>query len=1042
MASNPAVLLALASVGDAVANLQITPSNLSGHTLLKAMIVLADEKNKPNMLNIVDRPAFMENGIQISAKNDFSNLKAGNPVTVAFIGLTNGVKHNAKVQLLLKKDSDGSTRIVEGALATHFTPSGAPSAPVVLSTVADSDDDSKFTVRIARHSSDGGSPIANVVYYLSKPDDGKGNVINSIITKIVDYSSMYQSDADGNYPQYLETVFDATDGIAADSNYELAALFHNLTTFGPLSDAVMTKSRNTPNQPTSLIGSGSDGQVLVNGTAPNNNFIAPIRGLIAYDQNATEADRLAPIYYAFDGANFNKVVDMESMGPGFRMKDNAKFSFVIDKLLNNVAYIFKVNFVSTNGKGDASVPFDVKAKKAPSLPNKHKAARYTPTTVNEINTFSTSQQQIDSSSRYARVTAVKFTWEDPLENWATSSTKYTSSLVSADAKPAAIEMALIRFIQPANLGAPASDDARTPSEKLLTNDVVLQMISNLTNTITLTLWSGYTLAQKLTACGNSVQMREALTIYFNVIGFVKSQADALPVDITDNISASQEWSRVVYTVVGAKVNHSVTASIVDNSALITSPASLLEVVLTDAINEAQPNIASTKVVNGDIEISLDRVLRGLGWLYPVYNFIVTTTTGQQMASFTPQYDIFGYAKKSTVMIGRDLGIGLTNGVPVTVSVGTEPIVDPVTNNSVAFARNNTGSITPYGKTLPPKFSTRVDKLNLRMQIAKPESSDLNGATLSKMGFVLVKVSDLPPAQALNMTTTQLDTYYAGVNSPLKLELFQSNIDSGLSNGSYRPGYDYLISSADATAKLTYGHSLGISSADGNQYYVLYRLFATVSSSDSDWAISEPVSFYNNPSPVTSLVAKNNNGAFDLKWTVPVNDGNGSALGEKILNYNIDLMSGTLKVNTYTSPTNAFTIPSADTNIGQVYTVVVTAVNTYLDGDGKNLLSSSVTSSTVTAATKITLGSITLNADARGAVIPFVTNGATLEKMLFIVALNDGSDKHFDVPSARLNISPINISSGDLVLSAGQTIVSALAVAADSTANGLSWVTLA
>jgi len=1055
------VTLALSAVGDKLANLTVAPTLGTGKTLLKAMIVLADEKVKPNVLEIKDIPPYLEAGIQIPAKTYLSDLKAGTFITIPFIGLTNGVKHNAKVQLLLK-DNQGATSIVEGALTGGFTPSGPASAPSILSTVADPNDDKTFTVKIARHSADGGSPIVNVIYYLSKPDDGKGTVTNTIITKVVNYSSMYTANANNEYPEWLETTFTGADGIEPDSNYEITAAFQNATSFGPMSEPVMSKSRNTPNKATSLVGSGSDGQVTVNGTSPNNNFIAPIRGLIVYDQNQNEADRLAPIYYSFNGTAFNKTVDLDSMSNGFTLRDSASFSFVISNLFNNVSYTFKVNFVSTNGKGDDSGEFTVKAKKAPSAPNKPAVSRYTPSSSSSNLEEVADAAQLDLyingrpaiaevrdennvittpgaaaiprivDPRYARVMALKFVWEDPLEDWATSSTRYTSSLVSADVKTAAIEAALIRFVL-----SSIADDARTASERLLSNDTVLANITSIVDSVSLTQWTGYNASQRSSVCGGSAQMVAAISLFFTMVKFVKDQSDLAPVVIPDTAVASQQWHRIVYTIAGATVKHSVTASIVDGNALITSPAAVIETGTSDTNTDATPNVSATSK-NGDIELVLDRILKPLGWTYVVYNIVVSKEGSQQTVAYTPLYDTYGYAKKSTIMLARDLGVGLTNGVPVTVTVGTQSLVDPISGNLVNLAPASAGSVTPVGKAQAPTFSSVVDQLNLRMQISKPV---LNGATLSKMQFALVREQDLPQAQAMNMSTSQLDAYYDTISGGIKLELTPDNVAAGLNNGEYRSGYNYLISAADfadnanalPNQKKNYGHTLTLGAADGKTYYVLSRV-TTSGTSSSDYAFSAPFSFYSAPSALSGLTVKNLNGLLAASWTIPSNDGFGSSAGDKIKDYIIELLSSGVLLKSYTSLTNSFNIPAADTVIGQVYTVKVTPENIYTDADGKNLKGTPQTSAAITAATSVAFAAPIIAADGKSITFAFTPNGSIIENMIVFAALDDGSDKVVTV-TAGLNVTPIVVTPSNITT---QKIVSGLVVSSDSTSNGINY----
>lgn len=1042
----PSVALAKTFTGDKTVTLGVTPSDFTDYTVQQANFIVNDNKDRPTIIPILDIPSYVQNGVTIPAVNNLTTLSAGSAISVKLSDLQNGVQNSVKLQLLMKNTS-GDTSVVTSSSLT-FTPSGPASAPVFIKSFADPDADDKFTVRLARHTSDGGSKISNVMLYLSAPKNLATNAeINNTLVKVVDYSPMYTATnvAGTEFPAFMDIIVGSADGVLADMIYEVTAVFANATAFSPLSEPIVSRPRVTCNKATALVGTGSDGSVTVNGTTPNNTYVANVLGLIAYDQNVVEEDRLAPKYYAWNGASFTAVLDKDAMGTsGFPMVENKPFSFIIDKLLNNVIYNFKVLLQNVYGAGDLSDSFGIKAKQAPSAPNKPTVQRFTPSDgSDEATAMAALQNTVDSTSKYARVVALKFLWEDPLQNYTNvaNEAKFTSSTVSMDATAPAAESALRRFVLPYGING---TDARTGSEALLSNDTVLASILQIAGNTSLSQWNLSSAAQKLSICGGSTQMREAMTIYYNVLAGVKSQVDLVPVDITDWNPVSQSWSRTVYTVAGSIVKHSVVATIVDGAALITSPAAVVETRTTDDRASAKPNILSATARNGDVEITLDRMLAVAGWINVVYNIKITDSTGnQQTISYTPQRDQFGDAKKVTSLyLGRDLGAGFTNGTPVTVTVGSMPLTDPITGDQVNFAESTfPSSLTPKGQASGPSYTTFVDQLTLKFQLGKVTTDILDGATLNSLGFTLIKNNELPLSQVSSMTASQIATYIGTLAATRKLSVSAADILTGLTTtGDYQIGYNYLITSADATAKKNFWQSMSISAADGAQYYLLAQTVTTDSTSTSAYVPSGLFSFFAPSGLVQNLSLQNNNGALTAKFDFPTNDGFGSATGANIKDFIIELWSNNVMKNSFTTTALSYVINSGLTNIGTTYTVKVYVENNFTDlVTGANLKSAAATSSDVVAAAGVQMQTPIIQSDGRSILINSVMNGSKLENVIAFVALSDGSDRVRVVPTGSLS-SNISISAADFGgITAPLTIVSGMVVSTDSTSNGIGYV---
>lgn len=1037
---SPSVILTTLLVGDSTATITVTPADFTGYTILKANFLVNDIRLAPVVIAVENVATKVVDGVTIPAIPYRSNLSAGQVIDYPLTNLVNGGITAVKLQILFKNTSTGVTSIYHSA-SLSLTPSGQPAAPLMPLTMPNPDDDTSFILRVLRHTNDGGSEITSIVVLLSKPfDKATGLQVNTTIEKSFSWSSMYtySNPETKEYPEYLDLTFTAADGVTADSDYEATALFVNATSISPLSEPLMTKPRNTSNAITALVGTGSNASVTVNATSPNNTFVSRITGLVLTDQNADSTKRLAPRYYSWNGIGFIPVDGIVDFGAGFPMGISKPISWVINQLLNNVDYSFKATLYNLNGKGDDSAAFTVKAKQAPSPPTNHAVQRHEPQTVTMD--MMNQQTNLDSSSRFARIVYLKFTWQDPLLNWATSSTKYTSSKISADATATAALSAQKRFILTAGPSHGINDN-RTAAEKLQSNDQVMTAILQIAGSTSLVQWTAFSAGQKSTACGSSVAMVDAMTIYYNVLAFVKSQVDLAPLDIPDTVSQSQTWERIIPTVAGTSFSHSVVATITDGAALITSSASTLQAIATDNISGAKPNIVSVVAGNNDVAVILDKMTNVSGWTNVVYKFIVTDVTSgtSQTVAFTPAYDQFGDAKRTTLSLSSDLGINFTNGRSVRVSVGSMPLTDPITRNQVSFATNDySTAVTPKGKALAPLYSTFVDKLDVKFRIQKVTPSILDGTTLQNLEFTLVKNSEMVASQIPQMTSAQITAYISTLAAGRKLSLTAAEVASGLNGTEYRNGFDYLISSADATAvpPKNFWKNLSITVADGQDYYLLARTVTTEIASVSDYSVSSLFSFYSASTAVQNLSVRNSNGSIIANYEYPSNDGGASSVGANIKNFNVELWSAGSMKNLFTTTALSYSFDSALTAIGTSYYVNVYAVSNFIDLDtGLNLKSPVATSSTIIAAKAIDMATPVVNGDGKSLVLNSNMNGSIFEFLIVLVALSDGSDKNFTVPSNRFS-SNIAISATDLGITGALTIVSGMAVFTDTTANGI------
>ena len=116
-----------------------------------------------------------------------------------------------------------------------------------------------------------------------------------------------------------------------------------------------------------------------------------------------------------------------------------------------------------------------------------------------------------------------------------------------------------------------------------------------------------------------------------------------------------------------------------------------------------------------------------------------------------------------------------------------------------------------------------------------------------------------------------------------------------------------------------------------------------------------------------------------------------------------------------------------------------AVNNFVDIETEiNLKSAAAASSTVIAASAIQMTIPVVNADGRSFSIASTMNGSSFENILVLVAVSNGSDKIFTVPTARFS-SNIVITASDLGLSSPLIIESGMVVFTDTTSNGIGFV---
>jgi hypothetical protein len=350
---------------------------------------------------------------------------------------------------------------------------------------------------------------------------------------------------------------------------------------------------------------------------------------------------------------------------------------------------------------------------------------------------------------------------------------------------------------------------------------------------------------------------------------------------------------------------------------------------------------------------------------------------QQTVSYTPTYDQFGDAKRvASLYLGRDLGVGFTNGRAVTVSVGSMPLTDPITKDQVNFVLATTGPHTPKGQASGPSYTTFVDQLTLKFRLGKVTTDILDGATLQSLDFALVKNSDLPVSQVSSMTASQITTYIGTLAAARKLSLSAATLATGLSAGEYQTDYNYLISSADATAKKNFWQSMSISAADGAQYYLLAQTVTSEPASSSAYVPSALFSFFAPSDIVQNLSLQNNNGSLTAKYDSPTNDGFGSATGANIKDFIIELWSNNVMKNSFTTTALSYVINAGLTTIGTAYNVKVYVENNFTDlVTGANLKSAAAVTSDVIAAAGVNMQTPIIQSDGKSIVINSIMNGS-------------------------------------------------------------------
>ena len=1032
MPSLASVALTLKDVLDQAATFTITFANASPTplTLVKAYIVWTNDLSRPQQEFIVDIPETETK----DAIPNFTNLVAGLPVDFTIKGLSNGVPKNFRAEVILR---DGSNAVsIINSSNVEAIPIGVPDRPTIITTL--SAGVTSFIVRVARHTNDGGNNIQKLIINLSRKNNDSGDVVNSLSSKVFDYSPMYtplRTDADGNefFSEYFDCLFNSSDGITSDDEFFACGSFANNDEVSPFSDAVECRPDCKAQAPTSITSIGSDSKVEVTFTGPANASVGLIRGFILSDEDTTD-DKFLEQFYSYTGDSFVQVADSTSFGSGFPMKDSAtKQKFIIAKLINNKTYTFKFAMVSEYGTGTKSAAFSVAAQTPPGPVEDLKIVRSTLSGA-DTGTLGASQNSLDSGAAYSKLIPFEFQFKDPRpDGWAISNTKYIITQLQADDNDSALQSALAKF---------SNDAARTDAEKLLPQEVVLQKIKTLSASKSYLDWNVLNASQKTELSQASPALEAALVLFYKIKTYVASTTTAANNNnvIVDNISASQKWStysnggKLWALPAGVSVKFSVVPKIVTASGSgsdIDGPESVLEAIITESSSTVQPVFTAT-AQDSDIILKLALIPKIHGYKNSSYTISVEdqsspTSGSSQSVTYTPQYDALGYPKAAKLSLVKDLLFAITNGVGYKVSASVNSRNDPFDGARVFFPIRQSGTTTPTGKADPIRFSTVVDTTSLRFQTIAPSESNMRGGDLSSsaLDFYQVKTSDLPIASARAMTQDQLSAYLSGKGTALTIAGAAAVNDLDLG---------YIISQVDKDADKKYGQSITGNTA-GSTNFLISRVNTGNASSRSDWAISDSYQYYAAPNPVTDLVVTNKDGALPITFKVPTNDGRGNDQGLNVDNYSVERWSGGVKEQVYTALTNSFTIPSFDTTIGKVYYIRVYAISKDKDTRGEPLSSTVTVSSPITSATALTLGLPTITADGRGVVLPVNNNGSIIKEAFIGVSTLQGKEIFKVLTNASNFVGLGNVSftftTGD-GLADGDRVVSGIIVPSDST----------
>jgi hypothetical protein len=520
--ATPTATLNFSSVGDAF--LIFTASLTKGiMTKIKsAAVVYGDNGPKPKRQAIVDIPETETS----EAIDNLSKLFNGIGIDVKVDNLVNGIKHYFFLEVIGQTNDGNFIRAVSNP-SRAATPVGRPNPPVTLSSAATGKQ--SFNVRVARHTNDGGAQIKKVLAYYSLPINSNGETVNEIKSKEFDYTDMYTKNEDGYYPEWLDLEFTSNDEIVQDTLYELTFAYANDHYQSEDSDVTMVKPSNTPGPALSPNSVGSDRQATVKFTSPSNASFAPVLGVALLDQ--ASANPLATRYYRFNSdGTLSSVASVTNFGTtGFLMKSNnaTLYSFVVDRLINNADYSFKMVVYNINGEGDQSAAFIVRAQAPPSAVTDLRAFRYVDPNWGFTPYYSAkANAELDLNTSLIKSVAVEVTFSDPLENWPTHDNSnrvesYKVFAISHDATEAAEITAVKRFFGVNNTGASSVN-----AEKALDANEIIGRIRSVAAGTSLASWNGLNEAQKLSLCNTSVQLRAAMHEYYKVLSVAKLVFDS------------------------------------------------------------------------------------------------------------------------------------------------------------------------------------------------------------------------------------------------------------------------------------------------------------------------------------------------------------------------------------------------------------------------------------------------------------------------------------------------------------------------------------
>ena len=906
-------VLEIASLGDSNVVLKIAfadlLTSLSNEKVVSVNALVAD-----NGIGI--RRILLKNILETDfspADNKFTDFTQGKTVEFPLLDLVSGVKHGFRLEVMTRPAIDPAGPITfYRSNEKSGTPVSLPSAPQIIAIAALSS--TSFKITLANPFANDAnaikaSPIAKLVSYLSVQEDNTTearDIINNVVSREFSMEGLLAKDSDGLYPATIDVI---VDGIDNGQLYEFSSHFANHTGLGPGSISQKLVGGSTLFEKLENVEAiGSDKTVTFRFDRVRNFAISKLLGVVA-ENVVNSGNALAPIYYLYKGNGaFDKVEKKEDLvGPGFNFVNSPKKHFLdVDGLSNNIDYIFKLRAISSFGEGaDLSELMVVRAQAPPSELRDCRLNEYFQSNPVFMSEYRAKQSILDR--RFVQIRSLSGECREPLNNWVTTGGTFRTVQTAVEAKEAAFEAAVDRFLSPelsAVVGSnglsdlPAIDE-RSPAEMLLSVPQVRNLIADRISKTTPTGWAN--MVDKLTFADNMPRLVTALDLHFGVLSLAKMLQDEANgalgyIEVADSdtdVSKLFKTSDVrnIFAIAGSKMTVTFIARIVNGNTVLESPAKIVEQIISGKPTNAI--IRATAVAgNRDITLKL-REFSGIQGLDMKDGLAVTLLLKDGNNVLSSQNKILPYILSSSGIPQRkdyslaDAGLYILNGGVYELMVGhSEPLTDTVTQTVGTIPSKTIGGLTAQGKSAGP-IATIVQNSTGGVEVTLKELSEvlLDGAIFSSFDFNFVPKSLASNIDLKAFTQFQLNTFFSSDSNigkffPLQCSTNKNNETSGI-----------IQTDIERLAGQTYT-TLFSGFSQGTEFTAVYRTTAQNVSASSDWAVGPQQQTFTSPDAPAAPTATANGRLAEIavQWFNPAKDGKGGSIGENILYYEVQLFN--------------------------------------------------------------------------------------------------------------------------------------------------------